>query len=143
MGQPKLEAYAPPVRDGKFDIRFELKNENKEFVDLSEVELWDLAEMLVYHSNALDQTLGFAERNIQFLRTGVVTRAFAVDGGHEKIRDERMYGESISMFSRRYNDTTVSLHKNVHYQTPLDQRGRETFNRLLDPASPIVRQAVA
>jgi hypothetical protein len=135
-------AYVPPVRSGKFDIRFELKRETwKEFVDLTEIELWDVAEMLAYHSHVLDIAVGVPERNIQFFPTGVVVRPFAVDGGHEKIRLERIYGQPSRVFAEQYNRTEVPLFRDVLFRPPGDPRGHEVFRRLVDSESRIFRCA--
>ena len=135
-------ACVPPVRSGRFDIRLELKNEKwKEFVDLREIELWDLAEMLVYHSNVLDNYADIPARNVQFFPTGVVIRPFAVDGGHEKIRQERIYAHPSRVFAEQYNNIVVPVGKSILYRQPEDARGRETFHRLVDANSPILRRA--
>jgi hypothetical protein len=135
-------AYVPPVRSGKFDIRLGLKHETwKEFVDLAELELWDLAEMLVYHSNVLDCYPGIPERNVQFFPTGVVIRPFAVDGGHEKIRQERIYGQPGPVFAARYDETVPPVVKALLYREPEDACGSGIFHRLIDGDSHILRLA--
>jgi hypothetical protein len=93
-GNRSWQAYIPPIREGRFDVRIELKAGSKEFLELSDVELWDLAEVLVFHSNALDVVYGIPERNIQLFPTGAVVRPFAVDGGLEKMY--RYYGVPVT-----------------------------------------------
>lgn len=140
-GNRNWQAYVPPIRDGRFDVHVELRAGNKEFLDLDDRELWDLAEVLVFHSNALDLVYGVPERNIQLFPSWAVIRPFAVEGGHEKMTRERVYGLPAEGLASRYNATDVKLKMEVAYRRPPDARGAETFGRLVDPSSPILRFA--
>lgn len=134
-------AYIPLIKKGRFDIRFELKNQRqKKFADLEDTELWDLAEMLVYHSNVLDSVIGIPERNIQFFPTGIIIRPFGVDGGHEETRPESIQGQSAYQLGRTYNETHLKILRDTMYAVPQDKRGSKTFKRLIDKSSPILRR---
>ena len=45
--------------------------------------------------------------------------------------------------ARRYNAAEVTLNVEQSYRKPVDARGAETFARLVDPSSPILRIAAA
>ena len=140
-GNRNWNAYIPQIKTGRFDIRFELKNQRqKKFADLGDIELWDLAEMLVYHSNILDEVIGIPERNIQFFPTGIIIRPFAVDGGHEKTRPELIQGQPAYQFGRTYNEIHSKILKDKMYAVPRDKRGSKNFKKLIDESSPILRK---
>ena len=143
LGPPNKswQAYSSPVKSGKYDVRLELLRERKKPFDvLDDRELWDLAEQLVYHSHALDEVIGIKARNVQIFPTGVIIRPFAVDGGHEKSINERIYGLPPIHFSHQYNAVIAKLPKEA-YRKPEDGRGAKTFMQLFDPGSEIVRRA--
>jgi hypothetical protein len=66
----------------------------------------------------------------------VVVRPFAVDGGHEKIRKERVYGQPPRVFAQGYNGTAVTVGRHRMYRQPSDARGEAAFLRLVDMDAP-------
>ncbi len=139
-GNRSWSPYAPLVKQGKFDIRFELNNEhNVGFADLSEKQLFDLSEMLVYHSNVLDAAVGIDARNVQFYPTGIVIKPFAVVGGHEQMLNEKIYGQSSQDFGYLYNKISLGKKTGI-YCEPKDERGKSDFLRLVDNNSSILER---
>lgn len=143
LGPPNRswQAYAPPVKRGKYDVRLELRHaREKAFDALNDKELWDLGEQLVYHSRVLDEVIGIKARNIQIFPTGVIISPFAVAGGHEKAMNERIYGLPPFHFARQYNDKKVIMPKDL-YRRPIDSQGLRAFNALVDEDCLMVRKA--
>lgn len=146
-------AYVPWVKGGKYDLRIESKREKeKDFSEYDAIELWDLAEMLVYLSKSMDKTLTYKdlntgkdkvidERNIVFFPKGIVLSPFAVEGGHEVGVNEKIYGRSPFTYARQFTENGVTLPRNEMYRIPADSRGEQEFRRLVDESSPIYRMS--
>jgi len=77
--------------------------------------------------------------HVQFYPTGVVVRSFAVDGGHEKIRAERIYGQPGRVFADHYNRSVPVIDRHLFYRIPSDAQGQESFNHLIDADGEILR----
>lgn len=134
-------AYMPPVRTGKFDLRLELKTgDQKEFLHLSGKELWDLSEMLIYHSQLLDTCGDINARNIEFFPAATVIKPFAATGGHERACEETIFGSTPETFASLYNSRQPSVDLRQLYRRPTDKLGVQTFKSLFDEESSILQR---
>jgi len=148
-------AYSPSVKSGKYDLKLELKQETeKDFSDLNKLELWDLAEIMIYLSRGLDETLQstdkktgekkiIKERNVLFFPKGVVVRPFGVEGGQERSSNEKIYGKSPEIFAKDFMKTMRETYfsRKTHYTMPKDYRGIEEFQRIVNENSPIYKRS--